>query len=289
MQPQMRLIFAKTKWEAPELPLSEFLRRARGEGFSATEINISELSESPEEIRALHAAAGLELVAQFLTAGDTPSEHAASMRQLHRRAVECAPLIVNCHTGRDFFTFEQNLALFRLSLELEQESGIPFCHELHRGRAFCNAPQTQRTLRELPGLRINADFSHWQVVHESDDLQAYREAVQEVIDRAWHIHARVGFSQGPQVPDPRAPEWAPQLGICVGWWRRIIDARRAQGARFLTVAPEFGPEPYMPMVPHPCRPVADAWGINCWMRRYLSTAFSETQEPGAKQGSNQCA
>jgi hypothetical protein len=107
MQPQMRLIFAKTKWEALELPLPEFLRRARGEEFSATEINISELSESPEEIRELHAAAGLELVAQILTAGATPSEHAASMRQLHRRAVECAPLIVNCHTGRDFFTFEE--------------------------------------------------------------------------------------------------------------------------------------------------------------------------------------
>ena len=110
MQPQMRLIFAKTKWEARELPLAEFLRRARGEGFAATEINISELSESASEIRALHADAGLDLVAQFLTTGATPTEHAASMRELHRRAVECAPLIVNCHTGRDFFTFEENLS-----------------------------------------------------------------------------------------------------------------------------------------------------------------------------------
>ena len=287
MKPQMRLIFAKTKWEARDLPLQEFLRRAHGEGFSATEINISELSESPEEIRALHAAAGLDLVAQFLTDGATPSEHAASMRQLHRRAVECAPLIVNCHTGRDCFTFEETLALFRLSLELEQESGIPFCHELHRGRALYNAPQTLHTLRELPALRINADFSHWQVVHESDDLQAHHEAVQAVIDRAWHIHARVGFSQGPQVPDPSAPEWAGQLGICVGWWRRIIAARWAQGARFLTVSPEFGPEPYMPMVPHLHRPVADAWEINCWMRRYLSKAFSEGPESGATSGSDQ--
>jgi len=36
------------------------------------------------------------------------------------------------------------------------------------------------------------------------------------------------------------------------------------------VTPEFGPEPYMPMVPHVRRPVANAWEINCWMRRYLS-------------------
>ncbi|MGA2808326.1 MAG: hypothetical protein ABSE87_09330 [Terracidiphilus sp.] len=283
------MIFAKTKWEALELPLPEFLRRARDEGFSATEINLAELKESPEEIRALHAVAGLEMVVQILTAGATPSEHAACMRQRYRSAVECAPLIVNCHTGRDFFTFEENLALFRLSLELEQESGIPFCHELHRGRAFYNAPETLRTLRELPALRINADFSHWQVVHESDDLQAHSEAIQAVIDRAWHIHARVGFSEGPQIPDPGAPEWAPQLGICVDWWRRIIDARRAQGAPFLTVAPEFGPEPYMPMVPHLRRPLADAWEINCWMRRYLATAFAENQKSEAEQGSDRVA
>ena len=141
-----------------------------------------------------------------------------------------------------------------------------------------NAPDTLRTLRELPSLRINADFSHWQVVHESDDLQAHGKAVQAVIDRAWHIHARVGFSQGPQVPDPSAPEWAGQLEICVDWWRRILDARRAQGAEFLTISPEFGPEPYMPAAPHLGWPVADAWEINCWMRRRLLAAFSETPQ-----------
>jgi len=31
--------------------LTEFLRRAGGEGFAATEININELSEAQEEIR----------------------------------------------------------------------------------------------------------------------------------------------------------------------------------------------------------------------------------------------
>jgi hypothetical protein len=42
----MQVIFAKTKWEARELPLPESLRRARSQGFTATEINIQELSES---------------------------------------------------------------------------------------------------------------------------------------------------------------------------------------------------------------------------------------------------
>jgi len=77
----MRVIFAKANWEARELPLPEFLRRRRSEGFSATEILIPALTESPEQIRELHAAAGLELVAQIATAGATPGEQPASIRQ----------------------------------------------------------------------------------------------------------------------------------------------------------------------------------------------------------------
>ena len=271
----MQLIFTKANWEARHLPLPEFLRRARDEGFSATEILVTALGESPAEIRDLHAAADLKLVAQIATTGATRAEHLASMRENHRHAVACSPLMVNCHTGTDAFSEEDNLALFRLSLELEQESGIPFCHELHRGRALYNAPATLRYLRELPALRINADFSHWQVVHESDDLTLHQEAVQSAIAHAWHIHARVGFSQGPQVPDPRAPEWASQLAICVAWWRRILQARQAQEAEYLTIAPEFGPEPYMPTLPHLRKPVADAWEVNCWMRNYLSSALTQ--------------
>ncbi len=28
-----------------------------------------------------------------------------------------------------------------------------------------------------------------------------------VIESTVHVHARVGYEQGPQVPDPRLPEW----------------------------------------------------------------------------------
>jgi len=50
------------------------------------------------------------------------------------------------------------LVLFRLSLELEQEFGIPICHELHRGRALLQRSETLRFLRDLPSLRIKCRF-----------------------------------------------------------------------------------------------------------------------------------
>lgn len=34
-----------------------------------------------------------------------------------------------------------------------------------------------------------------------------------VADRTFHIHARVGYAHGPQVPDPSAPEYLGALEV----------------------------------------------------------------------------
>ena len=275
----MKLIFAKAKWEAWDEPLLPFLARAAAAGFDATEIFIPSLAELPSEIARAHATAGLKLVAQIVTDGDTPAEHARSLEHRYLRAVACAPLSIDCHTGSDAFTFDENLSLFTRALALEHHHGVPLCHELHRGRALYNAPDTLRYLHALPGLRLTADLSHWQVVHEDGRLSRHDAAVEAVIDPAHHIHARVGFGQGPQVPEPRAPEWAEQVAVNVAWWRRIVEARRAEGRAFLTLTPEFGPVPYMPTIPHENRPVADPWEVNCWMRDHLARELSSPAQP----------
>ncbi len=55
-------------------------------------------------------------------------------------------------------------------------------------------------------MKINADFSHWVCVTESY-LENFQDELNEAIYRAEHIHARVGFTQGPQIPDPGLPAW----------------------------------------------------------------------------------
>ena len=44
------------------------------------------------------------------------------------------------------------------------------------------------------------------VVHESG-LEDQAENLELAIAHADYIHARVGYAEGPQIPDPRAPEW----------------------------------------------------------------------------------
>jgi sugar phosphate isomerase/epimerase len=173
----MRLLFAKSKWELPECGLGEFLARIKDVGFDAAELYLPDVAESDETMRRMHADAGLDLIAQIVTDGDTPAAHTESLRRLYARALNCGAVRVNCHTGTDWFGFGDNVRLFETALNLEKAHGVTVCHETHRGRALYNAPDTLRYLAELPDLRLTADLSHWQVVHETDNLARQTDAV----------------------------------------------------------------------------------------------------------------
>lgn len=195
-------------------------------------------------------------------------DHLRSLESRYLRAVELDPLFVNCHTGRDHFSFRDSFKIFEKGQRLIQEHGVPIRHETHRGRALFSLPATRLFLHAIPGLQLTADFSHWVCVHESD-LSDQPEDLNSAMWAAHHIHARVGFDQGPQVGDPQNPVYAPWLQLFTSWWTRIVRLRREEGLDYLTISPEFGPTPYMPLNGQSPLPVADAWEVNLWMLAYL--------------------
>jgi hypothetical protein len=268
----VKLVYAKSNWEATQLALPVFLERAARDGFDAVELYLPARPEPPAEIRRLCAEAGLRLIAQIATSGAGPEEHARSLEALYSRAVETGPLLVNCQTGRDVFPFDDNVRLLAHAQDLAASGGARLLHETHRGRALFSAPATAAYLRAVPGLELTADLSHWFCVHESD-LSDQPEAVAAALAAAHHVHARVGFDQGPQVADPRGDGSARWLALHLDLWRRIVAARKADGLRQLTFTPEFGPAPYMPVAPPDDEPVADAWAVNVWMRDRLTLEF----------------
>ena len=93
--------------------------------------------------------------------------------------------------------------------------------------------------------------------------------MERAIARSFHVHARVGHAEAPQVPDPRAEEWRPALEAHLRWWQRIVDKRKESGASTLTICPEFGPAPYMVTLPDTGRPIADLWEVNRFMKDFL--------------------
>ena len=133
---------------------------------------------------------------------------------------------------------------------------------------------TQRYLEELSALRINADFSHWCCVHESF-LEDQEDTLEAVIERADHIHARVGYPEGPQVPDPRAPEWKEALDRHLNWWDKIVARKKREKAEYFTITPEFGPVPYIQTEPYTQKPLADIGEINNYMTALLKERYRD--------------
>ena len=268
----MKLIFGKSKWEMWDDPLESFLERSAASEFQATEIYLGSLHETPGEIARLHASYELQLIGQILTQGQNCQEHVRSLEAQFEFAAQCQVVMINSHAGRDVFSFEENLQIFELITQLSQSSGIPFLVETHRGRPTYSAIETRKYLAALPELHLTADFSHWMVVHESD-LQDQSETLELAIRRADYIHARVGYAEGPQIPDPRAPEWKGAVERHLELWQQIIDRRRAQGREELYITPEFGPPAYMHTAPFTNQPVADVWEQNVYMKGLLSSAL----------------
>ena len=97
-------------------------------------------------------------------------------------------------------------------------------------------------------------------------LEDLDEIMSLACSRAIHIHGRVGYQEGPQVPDPRAPENKEFLKHTtkVGG-TPFCKARQASGAEYLTFTPEFGPPDYMHTLPFSRQPVASLWDVCLFM------------------------
>jgi hypothetical protein len=217
----------------------------------------------------------LHLVVQQCEAdGKDFKEFKESFIQSLNLCLEASPILINSHTGRDFFTFEQNLELIDAAAEVSDKSGVEIAHETHRGRFGFSPAVSVEYFNQRPELIITADFSHWVCVSESF-LDGFQDILKEAILQARHIHSRVGFEQGPQIPDPRAPEWQYAVSSFLNWWDQIIDNNQQLGRKIMTITTEFGPVPYMPVIPHSQIPVADQFEVNCYMMELLRERYQQ--------------
>ena len=264
----MDIQFIRGIWGMERATLEDNLRMIKEGGFDGVEMGVPQDHAGREELRGLLDQLGLTLVAQQWTQGQSAEEHVRSFEEQYRRSAELSPLFVNSHTGKDHFALEENLPIFKRAEELERELGVVVAHEIHRGRATFSTTSTMALIDALPGVRFTADLSHWCCVHESF-LEDQAARVERAIEHTHHIHARVGHREGPQVTDPRAPEWHDAVEIHLDWWQKIVDHHARIGTKMLTICPEFGPPDYMVTLPYTRQPVANLWDINCYMMDLL--------------------
>lgn len=266
-----QLLILATKWGNNE-SWDAFFGKCRDAGYNGAELWYPDDEKDRNEMVA--AAAKYRLQLGFLCGnGDKdPKKNFESFAAALQNAVAAKPLYVNCHTAKDFFSAEELKPFFEYSIRLAQQSGIPVYHETHRGRALYSAPLTRNFIKQHPALRLTLDASHWCNVHESL-LQDQAELMAEVLPKVEHIHARIGHAEGPQVSDPRAPEWKAAFEAHIKWWDAVVERKKKAGER-LTILTEFGPADYMPTVPYTRQPLADQWAINVHMLQLLRKRYS---------------
>jgi sugar phosphate isomerase/epimerase len=209
-------------------------------------------------------------IAQELTSpnNDTVDGYISKMENSLLELASYQPTFINAHTGKDYFSFDDNCKVLEAALTISSKTGIRILHETHRGRFSFHAASLVPYLKKFPEIELVGDFSHFCAVSESM-LQDQEEILHQIIPHIAHIHARIGHEQSPQVNDPFAPEWQQHFNQFEKWWQQIITYKKQQGCTSFTITPEHGPFPYMPQTPYTKVPLSNQWDTNKLIKEKL--------------------
>ena len=268
-----KLIILATNWGFTGT-MDAFCAAAKKEGYDGIEVWWPGEAKQQQEIAEAVQKHGLS--AGFLCGGwqTNVEEHLKTFTDSVASATEhkdIKPIYVNCHAGRDHFSYNSNRRFIDFALERSAKTGIPIYQETHRGRILFAANIARDYMEKHPQMELTLDISHWCNVHESM-LGDQEETISMALDKSSHVHARVGHPEGPQVNDPRAKEWVHVVEQHFKWWDKIVERRKKAGQN-ITFLTEFGPPTYMPVMPHTQQPVADQWAINVHMMNEIRKRY----------------
>lgn len=225
----------------------------------------------------------LDYIAEICTAGSyvpdrraTPEEHLQSLEYKIQLSKPLSPKFYNVMAGCDAWSFDQQIEFFSRTLEIADKHSILCSFETHRSRSFFNPWITRDVLRAIPNLKITLDISHWAVVCERL-MDSEMDVIEEIVPKVHHVHGRVGYDQGPQVPHPAASEYTEALLSHENIWEMAWQSQKDRGYEISTMTPEFGPDGYLHTLPFTNAPVADLWEINQWIGSRQRAHFEDWQ------------
>lgn len=263
------------QWGQEHLEIEAFLVKVKEAGYDGVDTWLPEIKKERLRFIQLLNDYDLSMVShQHQAKGNNMNEFCKSFEYYLNLSLESNPILINSHSGRDHFTLEEQLQVIDIAENFMVKKGVRVAHETHRGRIGFGPVNSRELFMLRPEMKITADFSHWVCVTESY-LENFDKEVDEAIKRTEHIHARVGFPEGPQIPDPRSSYWEKQVDYFLGLWGRIVNEQKAKDTDIFTITPEFGLPPYMWSSLNDNSPVADQWEINLFMKSLLLAKFSQ--------------
>ncbi|WP_041524176.1 sugar phosphate isomerase/epimerase family protein [Gilvimarinus agarilyticus] len=277
----MKLTLYKTLWgfngtlvEAAQSALSAGFGGIEGPAFFAQPDTLAEVLEAYQ----------LDYIAEICTGGGyvperklTPAEHLQDLEIKLKAVLPLNPRLCNVMAGCDAWSLQKQYDFFAAAMDLGARYNLCLSFETHRSRSLFTPWVTQAVVERLPDLQITADISHWVCVAERLLDGEDWEILVELAKRVHHVHARVGYPQGPQVPHPAAPEYADCLEFHQRFWGVVWQSQAARGYTHTSMTPEFGPDRYLHTLPYTDQPVADLWELNRWIGNTECNHFKHWQ------------
>lgn len=275
----MKIKYSCSYWGNDQYAPNVFIDKVHQSGYDGVELFLQPADRTTVELMDALAATRKQnpdfyLIALQLTIplNESVDQYIRKMEKNLEFLSTLDPLFINSHTGKDHYSFDDNCRVIEAALNFSQKKGIRILHETHRGRFAFHTTTLLKYLEKFPELELVGDLSHFCTVSESM-LEDQEEIVNSILAHVRHVHARVGSEQAPQVSDPAAPEWQQHLDRFMGWWKQIAEQNKIQGRDMLTYTPEFGPVPYMPLVPYTQEPMSKVWDNNLFMLQKLKEAL----------------
>ncbi len=276
----MRLLLFRSLW-TNGLDLEAALEDCRTGDFDGVEGPVPVEAAARREFRERLLDSGVPFIAEVTTGGGyiphgglSPDRHLEDFARLAEFSLDCSPLFLTSLAGSDSWPKHRSVDFFGRAMEVADSLGVTASFETHRSRPTYSPWVTRDLLVQLPALRLTCDFSHWCCVCERLVLDEEPELLQLCAERADHLHARVGYDQGPQAPHPGAPEYRTALEAHERWWHTVWSAPDRANRGFATMTPEFGPDGYLQMQPFTGKPCADLRELNLWMARRQRERFA---------------
>ena len=206
--------------------------------------------------------------------GSSVSDHLDAFERILVRSMEAKPIFYSSMAGSDLWEFRDSVDFFTRAWEIAQKYGVRVGFETHRSRSLFHPIISKNLLAETPPIELTIDFSHWCNVCERLVLDELPDVLALCAKRVLHIQPRIGYDQGAQVPDPRAPMYKHFVEAHVRWWRALWKGQEKRGFQTVTMTPEFGPDGYQQVYPYTQKPVADLWELNVWTGHLMQREFA---------------
>jgi hypothetical protein len=253
----------------------ELLLETSAAGMEAVEMQAIPDRKEARRVHDKRRDLGLQWICEVAT-GDwwvphperSDGDHLIDLELAIGAAVDDDALLVSAMIGSDIWPIARSVDVLGRAMDMARTNGVLLGIETHRSRSLHHPMIALEILRQLPQARVTCDFSHW-VVSCERLLEGFEEAVELACDRCLHIHSRVGYEQGPQVPHPESPEYKRHWHAHLTWWRRCWLALERRGQQMVTMNPEYGVDGYQHTLPFSGTPVGSLPDCIRWTARHL--------------------